>query len=564
MKNMYLKSLIGILFVLPVIIGGTRNGQVKSFNNYDTTDPVTLANAFVDSMVANTSIDEKIGQLFFVPVNGSFLSSDSYQHKYLFDLIKKDHIGGIIFMRGDIYGQAVLTNKLQEQTDIPLWITQDMEFGAAMRISGATRLPPAMGIAASNNVENAYLMGKITAQEAKAIGVHQIFAPVLDVNNNPDNPVINIRSFSGDPQTVSDYGIAFMKGVQSEGLIATAKHFPGHGDTDTDSHYDLPVLDYDYNRLNSIELIPFRKAIESGIPSIMSAHISFPKISEHPEIPGTLDPAILKSILIDSLSFDGLIVTDGLEMSGVSSKFSPGNAVVKALKAGADVMLISPDIHSAIEEVKVAVQSGKINEERIEQSFRKIMRWKYEMGLFESPNFVDITKLDEKISNNTNNSIADRLARESITILKNEGDIIPIKPNRHPKILYVAISDDKSGNRGSKFARSLRDYHPDVTYKVFDKRSDDDDIIKILRDARKANLIIIGSFISLRGGRSIEMSRSHKAFLKKLLSLKKESVFVNFGNPYLVRQMTSTDAHVLAWQNTTLQMEAVAPALFWS
>ena len=244
-------------------------------------------------------------------------------------------------------------------------------------------------------------MGKITAREAKALGVHQIFAPVLDVNNNPDNPVINVRSFSGNPTIVSEFGIAFMRGVQSEGLIATAKHFPGHGDTDSDSHLELPVLNHDYNRLDSVELIPFRRAIEGGIQSIMSAHISFPKISEYPEIPGTLDESILGDILVDSLNFEGVIITDATEMSGITKQFSPGRVVVRALTAGADIMLISPDIHTAISEVIAAINNGEITEERINKSFRKILRWKQEMGLFEKNNTIDIHHLYKIINNKT-------------------------------------------------------------------------------------------------------------------------------------------------------------------
>ncbi|MCG8374480.1 MAG: glycoside hydrolase family 3 protein, partial [Balneolales bacterium] len=501
-------------------------------------DPPSNRATLVDSLVANTTLAEKIGQLFFVPVQGNFLSRDSHTYKDITDLITEDHIGGIIFMRGNIYEQAILTNKLQALTDIPLWITQDMEFGAAMRISGTTRFTPAMGVAATGNKNNAFLMGKITAQEAKALGVHQVFAPVLDVNNNPENPVINIRSFSADPGMVSEFGIAFMQGVQSEGVISTAKHFPGHGDTDTDSHFDLPILDHDFNRLDSLELIPFRAAIEQGVPSVMSAHISFPKISNQPEIPGTLDPSILGDILIDSLNFEGVVVTDGLEMSGISSKFSPGRAVVRALNAGADIMLISPDIHTAITEVKAAVESGEISEERIDQSYRKIMAWKVQAGLFEQTNQIDINRLDEQIATRENLAVADRIARESITILKNEEDILPIDPTRFPEVLFVAVSDDDNGSAGSAFVRGLRDYHPDVTYEVFDDRSDEDDVQRILRKARNTDLVIIGSFISLRFGASIELPNKHAGFLRRLLSLNKKSVLANFGNPYLVKELS--------------------------
>ena len=520
------------------------------------------SDAFIDSLVQNASLRQKIGQLFFVPVNGRFLNEDSHDYKKLSDLVTKQHIGGIIFMRGDIYGQAMLTNKLQKLSDIPLWITQDMEYGAAMRISGTTRFTPAMGVAATGDKRNAFIMGKITALEAKALGVHQIFAPVLDVNNNPDNPVVNVRSFSGDPAMVSEYGIAFMKGVQSEGIVSTAKHFPGHGDTDTDSHTKLPVLDHDYSRLDSVELIPFKAAIDAGISSVMSAHISFPQISDHPELPGTLDSAILGDILKDSLNFNGVVVTDGLEMEGIASHFSPGKAVVKSLNAGADIMLISPDIYTAINEVEAAVQQGEITEERIDQSYRKIIEWKQKHGLFDRENQINISLLDKRISTIYHQSEAKRISRESVTVLKNEKDILPIDPIRFKKVLLVSIADDEYGDTGSVFHRKLGDYHPNVTFMVHDKRTNSIDEQKILAEAQKSDLVVIGSFINLRYLQTIQLSKIQSSFLQRLQATKKPTALVMFGNPYLVSQLKNTDVHVMSWTNSTLQIESTAPALF--
>jgi beta-glucosidase-like glycosyl hydrolase/CubicO group peptidase (beta-lactamase class C family) len=556
-----MKYIYWVNYLVLLLVGFIGYAGVSPvINPTDPSPPIPVDR--IDSLVANATLKEKIGQLFFVPVEGRFLSQDDHTYKEISDLIIEDHIGGIIFMRGDIYGQAVLTNKLQALSEIPLWITQDMEYGAAMRISGSTRFTPAMGVAATGDKRNAYIMGKITAQEAKALGVHQIFAPVLDVNNNPDNPVINVRSFSADPQMVAEYGIAFMQGVQSEGIVSTAKHFPGHGDTDTDSHIALPVLNHNYSRLDSLELIPFRAAINNGIESIMSAHISFPKISADPALPGTLDSAILGDILIDSLAFKGVVVTDGLEMSGISSRYSPGRAVVRALNAGADIMLISPDIHTAISEVLSAVANGEISEARINQSYRKVLAWKEQAGLFSANNLVDIDALDRRISSRRNEAEADRIARESITVLKNADDILPINPMKYDNILLVSIADDESGSTGSAFVRAVRDYHPNVTFSVFDNRSDDDDVQRILRQARQADLVIIGSFISLRFRESIQLPQKHSNFLDRLLRINKKTVLAMFGNPYLVTELKKTDVHIMGWANTSLQMRALAPVLF--
>ncbi|MDX1639573.1 MAG: glycoside hydrolase family 3 N-terminal domain-containing protein, partial [Balneolaceae bacterium] len=328
----------------------SRLSELHSAEEPDTTRYQTVSGEVnLDSLISEMTLREKIGQLFVISANGYFLSDDSDRYQELVEKVRDYQVGGVIFSSGTIYGQAILHNKLQRISKLPLWVTQDMEFGAAMRLSRSTYLTPAMGIAATQNPEYAYWAGKITAREAKALGVNQIFAPVLDVNNNPENPVINVRSFSGDPRTVSRFGNAFINGVQSEDVVATAKHFPGHGDTDVDSHLSLPVINHGYSRLDTLELVPFRAAIDSGISSIMSAHIAFPGISTN-GTPGTLDEQILDRILLDSLNFRGLVVTDGLEMRGISSRFSPGETVVRSLNAGADLMLLSPDELTAINE----------------------------------------------------------------------------------------------------------------------------------------------------------------------------------------------------------------------
>ncbi len=444
----------------------------------------------------------------------------------------------------------------------PLWITQDMEFGAAMRVSGATRFTPAMGVAASGNKRNAFMMGKITAIEAKALGVHQIFAPVLDVNNNPNNPVINVRSFSGDPKMVADFGTAYMQGVQSEGLVATAKHFPGHGDTDVDSHSNLPIVNYDYNRLDSLELIPFRAVIEGGISSIMSAHIAYPGINIGEFLPATLDPTILNQLLTDSLKFNGMVITDGLEMSGITSKFSPGRAVVKALNAGADIMLISPDVYTAINEVKQAVKKGEITQERINKSFAKLMLWKQQYGLFETDNQVDIENLDTKINTAFHEAESHRIARESVTILKNEDDILPLRPSVHDKIMVISVADDRSGRTGTNFLRQLRDYHPDVSFHIYDKRTSERDKQEMIDMARKVDLVVISTFTYLSLGQSIHLAPDQLSFLQRVIKMDKPSLLVSFGNPYVLSDLKEADAHVLGWYNSHQQINGVVPALF--
>ncbi len=401
-EGLYLFSIILIVFLIQASFGSAQDESAQlireKISQHYSYETVLNQKKTPELLLKQLSHRQRVAQLFFAPVKGNYMAHGDDSRLAIERLITEEQIGGLIMMSGDIYGQAALINDLQTLSNIPLWITQDMEFGAAMRINGATRITPAMGIAATGDIRNAFMKGKITAKEAKAAGVHQIFAPVLDVNNNPKNPIINIRSFSSDPKLVSGYGTAFIQGIQSEGLIATAKHFPGHGDTETDSHLDLPVVPHDYTRLDSLELIPFTAAIESGVQSIMSAHISFPEFSDSIGLPGTLDPRILNDILKDSLDFEGIVVTDGLGMKGISSYFSPGNAVVAALKAGADLMLMSPDIPTAIDEVIAAIESEELSIQRVNESVLKLLNWKATYGLFDSKGKVAIEEMANIIS----------------------------------------------------------------------------------------------------------------------------------------------------------------------
>lgn len=555
-------SFLTLLFILISIsiytaaatISGSESeaGNAISFEENEDID--------VESLLDEMTLDEKIGQLFMVRAYGEFSNDRDLDYLRLKELITDYHVGGIIFFQGDVYGQAVRNNELQKIAKYPLWIAQDMEFGAAMRIDGTTRITPAMGIAATGNSYNAYLKGKITAHEAKAIGVHQIYAPVLDVNNNPNNPVINVRSYSADPGMVAEYGEEFMKGVQSEGLISTGKHFPGHGDTETDSHLALPTITHDYARLDSVELAPFRQSINEGMQSIMSAHISFPNISENEGLPGTLDPSILNKILIDSLSFNGLIVTDGLEMQGIAAHYSPGQAVIKALQAGADQMLVSTDEKAAINEIKKAVESGELSEERIDFSVRKILQLKAEKGIF-SNRLVNIESLNYKINTPQFQNTANRIVRESVTVLKDE-NILPIRQIDYPNILVVGISDGEEHSSAGTLRREISRYHENVQYHSLDSRTSNEEIQELMEDAQAADLIILGSFIRVRSYHALQMPEEYNRILEQLSGFDKPEILLSFGNPYIVENFSDADVHLMAWSAASDQVRGTIPSIF--
>lgn len=554
-------SLFLILFVTAIYtVGAQMTGSPVSADPQSQQTDSTGLTIDVESLIADMTLDEKIGQLFMVRAFGQFSNDRDIDYLRLKELITDYHVGGVIFFQGDVYGQAVMNNQLQQLAKYPLWIAQDMEFGAAMRINGTTRFTPAMGIAATGNPYNAFLKGKITAIEAKAVGVHQIYAPVLDVNNNPNNPVINVRSYSADPQMVAEYGTEFMKGVQSEGLISTGKHFPGHGDTETDSHLALPTITHDYSRLDSVELVPFRKTINEGMQSIMSAHISFPNISENEGLPGTLDKSILNKILIDSLSFDGLIVTDGLEMRGISDHYSPGEAVIKALQAGADQMLVSTDEKAAINEIKKAVQSGKLTEDRIDYSVRKILQLKVSNGVF-TDQHVDLNTLNYQINTPQFQNTANRIARESVTVVKNEG-VLPVREIDYPSVVVIGISDGDEHSSSGVLNREIRKYHENVRYHSLDSRTSDEEIDKLLDDSELADLIILGSFIRVQSYRSLQMPREYLGIIEQISNMNKPEILLAFGNPYIVETLPDTDVHLMSWSAAGDQVRETIPAIF--
>lgn len=507
------------------------------------------------------SLREKISQLLIIRASGNYYAKQDTEFKRLSRLVEQHQVGGVIFFRGSIYNQAMLTNVLQEKARIPLWISQDMEFGAAMRVYDATRLTPAMGLAASGDERWAYQKGRITALEARSMGVHQIYAPVVDVNNNPDNPVINLRSYSESPETVSRFGKAFIAGAQSEGLLATAKHFPGHGDTDLDSHTALPIINSSYEQLLQTELQPFREVVDAGVHSIMSAHISFPAIAGNPTRPATLDSRLLHSILRDSLGFEGLIVTDGLEMHGISGYYAPHEAAVYALQAGADLLLLSPDELSVIDGVEQAVLRGELSEARIDQSVDLLLQWKIGRGLLEQPQ-VNLESISEIIGQREHRLIARQMARESITLVKNEDDILPVKPQRFPKITSIAITNSESGRVGSTFESELNRYHPDISHYLYDDRTSQEELDEAIASARNADLVILGSFLPLKTGSPLSFSRAQRQFVERLEALNKKTLLISFSTPYVLGELPEADAHLLAWTSLGEHSRATAAALF--
>src|SRR5258705_1205655 len=335
-----------------------------------------------DAVLAKLTTRQKVAQLVVPWLGGNYMALDDSAFQIAMRWVDTLEVGGIIISVGSPYDIAAKLNTLQRRSRLPLLVSADLEWGAAMRVVGATAFPYIMAAGATGNERDAYTIGRVAAIEGRAVGIHVNFAPDADVNNNPLNPIINTRSFGEDPKAVARLVRGYVRGLQDNGMLATLKHFPGHGDTDADSHIGLPAIRVDYARLDSVELVPFRAGIDAGAEIVMSSHIAFPALTGSDD-PGTLSPAVLTGLLRDSLKFHGLVVTDALEMGAIVTKYGPGEATVRAFLAGSDLLLIPADADSAINSMVAAVANGRITAERLDASVRRVLQIKRRLGLFQ-------------------------------------------------------------------------------------------------------------------------------------------------------------------------------------
>src|SRR5688572_7486882 len=404
--NRYVSPLL--LFILIVCFALPVRSQVPANVKAFKAEPSSKAVKWANEQLGKMSLEEKIGQLISVGINATFLNQDSDAYRALKHHIENNKVGGIILFRGPVYESVILVNRMQQLARYPLLVSADLEAGAGMRFDDTINFPWNMAVGATGNPEYAKRQGEITAREARALGVHQIFAPVVDVNNNAANPVINVRAYGEDPAEVSRFGAAFTEGAQAAGVIATAKHFPGHGDTAVDSHRGLPEINVARERLNTVEFVPFQATVNAGVGAVMVGHIALPQIDatavkplpknikgkptdtdeageiidEKGSMPATMSP-VLGRILRNDLKFNGMIVTDALSMSGLTIYFTQEEAAVRALESGADMLLKPADVDASFRGVLDAVKSGRITEKRVEESARRIMAAKYDLGLVE-------------------------------------------------------------------------------------------------------------------------------------------------------------------------------------
>ncbi len=513
-----------------------------------------LNDSWVDSTLANLTLEQKIGQLFMV----QSYSRENTPQADVVNQIKTWQVGGVIFMQGTAANQVNQIGHLQKQSKIPLLVAIDAEWGPAFRLRGTPAYPVQMALGAILQDSLIYRMGYEVGLQLKRLGVDVNFAPVADVNNNPNNPVINYRSFGEDQEKVAQKAWLYAKGMQDAGILAVAKHFPGHGDTRTDSHHDLPVIRKDVASLGHTELYPFEQLIRNGIGGIMTAHLQVPALDPTPDLPSSLSPLIVKNILIGRFGFNGLIITDAMNMLGVSGHFSSGEAAVKALQAGNDMLEIVPNLPEAIKAVRQAVRQGQLTEEEIDKKCRKILalkKWTHTSGYSK----ISADGL-EKDLNDPRFSLTQRLLHEqSLTLLRNHSQLLPLQRLDTLKVAVIAIGNTSETAFQKMAARYLS---CDLFY--LKENATPQEVDRLIKSLNTYNLMICGIHrLNLTPSGNYGVDASIPEFIKKTANWKR--VMVLFGNPYALNYMTGielSDGLLVTYQENTQTQELAAQAVF--
>jgi beta-N-acetylhexosaminidase len=532
------------------------------------------AERWVRSTLEKLSLDEKVGQMIVSSFQSNFISTDSRAFDELARAVHEYRVGGFHVFGGSepapnvllnpTYGTVTLgqpleaasvLNRLQAIAPVPLLNTADFEAGVGFRIMGATAFPRAMAFGAAGDERLAYEAGRVTGEEARALGIHVNFAPVVDVNNNARNPVINTRSFGEDPAQVGRLASAYVRGLQSAGVMATLKHFPGHGDTDVDSHLGLPVIKHPRARLDAIELPPFRAGIAAGVDAVMTGHIEMPALDPAPGTPTTLSAPIVSGLLRRDLAFDGLIYTDSMGMQGVTNMLPPGPAAVRAIKAGNDVLLHSPDDGAAFSAIRDAVKAGEIPEAQVHSSVERILRAKARAGLHRVKT-VNLESVSTIVGTRANQAVADEVSARSLTLIKDEGNQVPLQLSRDAQVLYLSVLDYPSGWRiaapSRTFIPALRERWPNVTAIELSDRTTPAEIELVRAMAPRFDAVVASVFVRTASfsGRMDLASGLQRLLLdaaRGARQAKRPFVTVFFGNPYAATFLAELPSMLLTY-----------------
>jgi beta-N-acetylhexosaminidase len=566
-------------------------------DKYQRPGPIHLTHdgeKWAEKTLHKLTLEEKVGQVFMIWCRASFLNVENPEYLQLREDMQKYHVGsfamtvhvdGPFLLRSEPYEAAELLNRLQSDSKLPLLFAADFERGVPMRLMGATVFPHAMAFGGDGKLQDAENFGRITAEESRAIGIHWNFFPDADVNSNPANPIINTRSFGEDPKQVGDLVAAYIKGAHEGGMLTTVKHFPGHGDTATDSHLGVASVNGDRAHLDSIELPPFRQAIAAGVDSVMVAHVTVPALDSDPNHVATISPAIVSDLLEKQLGFKGIVVTDALDMAGLTHLFADniGRAAVEAFKAGNDLLLIPADFPASYNAMLQAVRSGEISQERLDRSVLKILKTKASLGL-QDARMVDVKALANVIGKPANLAFGQQVADDAVALVRDNGKVLPLKSSlkqqgtakgalpyttqeeTHNQVVAVLFSDDVRTDSGRAFAREFRTRIPDARVIYVDPRiaaGMSDEVLKAVDEAQTVVAAVYVVPTAGKIGNSVAMADATGSLLQQLLDhAAGKTAVIAMGNPYLAADFPKIESYMCTFSNASVSEIAAVRALF--
>ncbi len=525
-----------------------------------------------DSVLATLTLRQKAAQMVWPNLFGDYVTTDALAWRRLRHAVADDGVGGLLMSVGSPDEIALKLNALQRLAPLPLLVSSDLEYGAGMRarggyfvpnaidLGGATVFPPQMAFGATGDTSLAYEEGRITAIEGRALGIHIDFAPVLDVNNNPNNPVINTRSYGEDPRMVAAFGRAFIRGVQEHGMIATGKHFPGHGDTDVNSHLGLPVVSASRARLDSVELVPFEAAIASHVGAMMTFHGSMPAL-DSTGTPGTLSSPVLTGLLRHQLGFSGLVVSDAMDMRALLDHFGTDESIKGAVAAGADVLIQVVDVDQAIDAIVAGVTERRYSEGRVDSAVKRILDLKAAMGL-DRHRLVDVDSVRAVVGDSANKAFAQTVANRSITLVKDSLHSVPLTIPLSARVLSVTIAHRPDLAAGVAFATELRKSFRDTRMEFIDADDPGDKPLRVLEEADSAAVTVVGVYIGQSDhATTLNAPALITSFVTQLATRHTRPVVIAFGNPYFLTQVPAIPTYLVAWGGLPVSQVAAADAL---
>jgi len=517
--------------------------------------------SWAEETLSMLSLREKIAQMMIYHMNMRFKDVSESKWENIQSLIKTDGIGGIHLWYGDGSSSVAMMNEMQQQSKVPIIFDADIEYGLNQRFPSGTDFPPLMAIAATGNPENAYAVGAIVANEARSVGIHWNLSPVMDVNNNPDNPIINVRSFGEDPDLVSDFGVPYMKGLQDNGMLATAKHFPGHGDTETDSHSSLAMIPSDSARLWSVEIPPFQTMADEGVDAIMVAHVHAPDYQMGAEDPATLSSFWIQDVLRNRIGFNGTVITDAMGMGGIVKNYSKSYALIKTIQAGSDVIIQNYDLKGAVDVVETAVLNGSISEERINQSALKMLRMKEKVGLHKQSN-INLQHARTILNDKEHKSTARRIASEAITCVKLDKNLLPLSATQTDTLYVIDLYDSENNHNQSKITKALKSerivLHSFQVEESDSKQSLELIVSQIPKNAR----VLINAFAVPKAWKNrIFLPENETDFVNLLIEKTNRIILASMGTPYLIQEFPDIPVNVCGYKGNDVMTSAMANAL---